>query len=139
MRAGFAGEGVVTNSAVSNPLRSGQLHEAEQLAQLGIEKNTSVFRPTPEQVDTATFRAIVGDAKYTPGGQLKGTIFDGVDGGYLEIKGGSSELNSTYQLRLQTYKATIDSQPFTIQTTRPVNPAFKDWLDFWGVNVVKPN
>ena len=83
-------------------------------------------------------RAIVGDAKYTPGGKLTGTIFDGVDGGYLEIKGGASELNSTYQLRLETYKAIIDKQPFTIQTTRPVNPEFQQWLDFWGVKVTKP-
>ena len=75
-----------------------------------LEQQLAQARPTPEQVDTATFRAIVGDAKYTPGGQLKGTIFDGVDGGFLEIKGGSSELNSTYQLRLQTYKAIIDNR-----------------------------
>jgi hypothetical protein len=129
---------VGANSAVANPLRAGQLHEVEQLSALGIEKNNTVFRPTVEQIDTATFKAIVGEPKYTPGGQLKGTIFDGVDNGYLEIKGGSSELNSTYQLRVQTYKATIDRQPFSIQTTRPVNPQFQDYLDAWGVNIVKP-
>lgn len=76
---------------------------------MGIDKNTAVFRPSAEQLDTAIFRAIVGDPKYTPGGQLKGAIFDGIDGGCLEIKGGYGELNSTCQLRLQTYKATIDS------------------------------
>lgn len=127
----------VTN-AIANPLRAGQLHEAEQLAALGIGKNNEVFRPSIEQTQSATFKAIVGDPKYTKGGQLKGTIFDGVDNGYLEIKGGASELNSTYQLRLQTYKATIDRQPFSIQTTRPLNPQFKDYLDAWGVNVIKP-
>ncbi|OGA00340.1 MAG: hypothetical protein A2Z44_09510 [Betaproteobacteria bacterium RBG_19FT_COMBO_58_11] len=133
---------VVANSAVPSALRSGQLYEAEQLANLGVGKNTSIFRPTAEQVDTATFKAIVGDAQYTKGGQLKGTIFDSSPQsgypGYLEIKGGTSELNSTYQLRLQTYKAVTEGQPYTIQTTRPVNPAFQQWLDFWGVNVVKP-
>ncbi len=126
------------NSAV-NPLRAGQLHEAEQLAKLGVDKNTLVFRPTQEQIDSAAFKVIVGDAKYTKGGQVKGTIFDGVsDTGYLEIKGGRSELNSTYQLRLQTYKSLVDNKPLTIQTTRPVNPEFQKWLDSWGVKVVKP-
>lgn len=130
--------GTLAGNTTANPLRAGQVHEAEQLAKLGVEKNSSVFRPTAEQVETATFKAIVGEPKYTRGGQLKGTIFDGTQGGYLEIKGGTSELNSTYQLRLQTYKATIDNQPFTIQTTRPVNPEFQRWLEFWGVNVTKP-
>jgi hypothetical protein len=134
-----AGRADGTNNTVENPLRAGQIHEAEQLAALGVGKNNAVFRPSIEQIDTATFKAIVGDPKYTKGGQLKGSIFDGVDNGYLEIKGGSSELNSTHQLRLQTYKATIDRQPFTIQTTRPVNPKFQSYLDSWGVKVVKPN
>ena len=48
---------------MANPLRAGQLHEAEQLAELGIEKNNVVFRPTAEQIDTATFKAIVGEPK----------------------------------------------------------------------------
>jgi len=125
-------------ASAPNPLRAGQLHETAQLARLGVDKNNSVFRPSAEQMDSAAFKVIVGEPKYTRGGQVKGTIFDSVDNGYLEIKGGYSELNSTYQLRLQTYKATIDRQPFTIQTTRPVNPQFQTWLDSWGVNVVKP-
>ena len=130
---------VTTSSAgVGNPLRAGQLHEAEQLSRLGIEKNNLVFRPSIEQANSAAFKVIVGEPKYTAGGQLKGTIFDGASDGYLEIKGGSSTLNSTYQLRLQTYKAAIDNKPFTIQTARPVNPQFQTWLDTWGVNVVKP-
>jgi hypothetical protein len=115
------------------------LHEAEQLAKLSIVKNTEVFVPNAAQVESAAFRVIVGEAKYTPGGQLKGTIFDGVlSAGYLEIKGSSSVLDSTYQLRLQTYKSLIDSQPFTIQTTRAVSPTFQKYLDNWGVKVVKP-
>lgn len=37
-------------------------------------------------------------------GQPKGIIFDGVENGYLEIKGGSSALSSTYKLRLEPTK-----------------------------------
>jgi len=82
---------------------------------------------------------IVGEPKYTAGNKLKGTIFDGVDAsGYTEIKGGSSELNTSYQLRLETYKALIDNKSLTIQTSRPVNQKFKEWLESWGVNVVPP-
>ena len=128
----------ITSTEAAGALRSGQLHEAEQLAKLGVEKGTNVFRPSAAEIETATFKAMVGDAQYTKGGQLKGTIFDSTSNGYLEIKGGASTLNSTYQLRLQTYKSVIDNQPFTLQTTRPVNPAFSNYLDFWGVNVVKP-
>jgi len=127
----------VSGSAV-NPLRAGQLYEVEQLSALGVGKNNTVFRPKIAEVETATFKAMVGEPKYTPGGQLKGTIFDSVENGYLEIKGGTSELNSTYQLRLETYKATVDRQPFTVQTNRPVNPQFQKYLDFWGVKVIKP-
>lgn len=125
-------------ASAGGPLRAGQLHESAQLAALGLNKNNVVFRPSVEQIDSAAFKVIVGDAKYTKGGQAKGTIFDNVENGYLEIKGGSSELNSSYQLRLQTYKAHVDRQPFTIQTTRPVNPHFQGWLDSWGVKVVRP-
>ena len=71
-------------------LRAGQLHEAGQLAALNVPKNDALFTPSLEQTQTAAFKAIVGDAKYTPGGKLKSTIFDGVEGGYLEIKTGNS-------------------------------------------------
>jgi YD repeat-containing protein len=130
----------VTEANSPAQLRAGQLYEEEQLQKLGIVKNTTVFRPSAEQAQSASFKAIVGDAKLTPSGQYKGTIFDAVDDatGYLEIKGGTSRLNSTYQLRLQTYKATIDATPFTIQTIRPVTPEFRRWLDFWGVNINTP-
>lgn len=67
-----------------------------------------------------------------------GTILDGTDNGYLEIKGGTSTLNTTYQLRLQTYFSLVNDQPYTIMTTRPVSPDFQQWLDFWGVKVVAP-
>ena len=35
---------------------------------------------------------------------LKGSILDATETGLPEIKGGSSVLDSTYQLRLQTYR-----------------------------------
>ncbi|MEJ2612281.1 MAG: hypothetical protein P8179_20000 [Candidatus Thiodiazotropha sp.] len=80
------------------------------MKQNNLNKNNSVWRPDQEDFDSATFKVIVGDRKFTKGGQPKGTIFDSTDNGYLEIKGGTSQLN----------------------------PSFQDWLDRWGVNVVKP-
>ncbi|HEX7888956.1 MAG TPA: LysM peptidoglycan-binding domain-containing protein [Ramlibacter sp.] len=129
----------VTSSPVQ--LRAGQLHEEQRLQQLNMDKNTTVFRPSQAQVQSTTFKAMVGDPELTKGGQYKGIIFDGNDPitGYLEIKGGSSPLNTSYQLRLETYKATIDNKPFTIETTRPVNPDFRQWLQFWGVKVTTPH
>ena len=116
-------------------LTGGQDFEAAQLNSLSLEKNTIVFRPTLAETESAAFKVIVGDAKYTRGGLLKGTIFDSVDGGLLEIKGGASELTSSYQLRLQTYYSLKNGMPFTIRTARPVNPEFRAWLQRWGVNV----
>jgi filamentous hemagglutinin len=51
----------------------------------------------------------------------------------VEIKGGSSVLDSSYQLRLMTYRALVTGESLTIKTTRPVNPTFADWLARWGV------
>lgn len=81
---------------------------------------------------------MVGDASYTPGGQLTGTIFDSTDNGYLEIKGGSSPLDTSYQLRLQTYFSVVNNEPYTLMTSRPITPGFQQYLDFWGVNVAPP-
>ena len=53
----------------------------------------------------------------------------------MEIKSGSSVLNSTYQLRLQTYAALVNNQPLTIYTSRAVNTQFSAWLGRWGVSV----
>ena len=95
-----------------------------------------VFTPTAEQIESAAFKLIVGDAKYTASGAPISTIFDGATGaGLAEIKSGSSMLNSSYQLRLQTYGSLISEQPFTIYTSRPVNAKFGDWLTRWGVSV----
>jgi hypothetical protein len=97
-----------------------------------------VFRPTPVEIESATFKVIVGNAKYTPSGLLQGTIFDVTQGGLREIKGGTSILDSSYQLRFQTYHALKNNLPYTIETTRPVNPVFQEWLNRWGVKVEAP-
>lgn len=111
---------------------------------LGMVSRLSTWRPTIEQSQSAAFKVIVGEAKYTEGG-LRGTILDATETGLLEIKGGSSVLNSTYQLRLQTYRFHVENAEraaknlpplsYTIRTTRPVNPTFRDWLQRWGVKV----
>jgi len=126
------------DSAVHSALEAGAAHETERLAQLGIPKNNVVWRPGQADFDSAAFKVIVGDPKFTPGGLAKGTIFDGTLGGNLELKGGSSMLDSSYQLRLQTYRSLTTDTPLTIETTRPINPAFQSWLDRWGVSVVRP-
>jgi hypothetical protein len=63
-------------------------------------------------MDSAAFKVIVGESRFTPGGAARGTIFDATSPHYLEFKGGSSILDSTYQLRLQTYMALRDSQKY---------------------------
>jgi filamentous hemagglutinin len=131
-------EPLALESEVPPQLTAGQEFEAYQLDLAGLNKNSTVLRPTPDQVNSATFRAVVGNPAYTPGGQLRGTIFDSVDNGYFEIKGGSSPLDTSYQLRLQTYFSLTDGEPFTIITSRPIAPSFQQYLDFWGVNVVSP-
>ncbi|WP_156420451.1 MULTISPECIES: hypothetical protein [unclassified Sphingopyxis] len=133
-----SGRVVENASAAAAPLRDGVDHEAARLAQLGIPKNNVVWRPTQADFDSAAFKVIVGKPKFTSSGLPKGTIFDGATGGNLEIKGGASMLDSSYQLRLQTYRSLKTNTPFTIETTRPINPAFKSWLDRWGVSVARP-
>ncbi|WP_161805639.1 hypothetical protein, partial [Frateuria defendens] len=89
-----------------------------------------------QQVNSAAFKVIVGEPKYTASGDLVGTIYDGANfGGLAELKNGSSVLDSSYQLRLQTYGSLINDMPFTIYTSRPVNPAFQGYLTRWGVSV----
>ncbi|MBX9644171.1 MAG: hypothetical protein K2W91_08750 [Novosphingobium sp.] len=127
---------VAAETAVPGQLARGTADEAAWLAETGLAKNTRVWRPTTTEIDSATFRAIVGDAKYTAGGKPVGTIFDVTKGGFMEYKSGSSMLDSSYQLRLQTYRSVTTETPFSIVTTRPVNPRFQQSLDFWGVNVV---
>lgn len=96
------GDDLASQSGIPDHIRAGQVHEAERLSSLGTTKNTVVWRPSQADIDSAAFKVIVGDAKYTTSGLPKGTIIDATEGGLLEIKGGSSSLSSTYQLRLQT-------------------------------------
>lgn len=114
---------------------SGQAAEAQQLTALNSTGKVP-FTPTPDQVNSAAFKVIVGDAKYTSSGDLVGPIYDGLNlDGLAELKNGSSVLSSSYQLRLQTYGALVNDSPLTIYTSRPVNPVFQDYLTRWGVSV----
>ncbi len=136
----FSMRGSVGEAALApfNPLKAGIEFETQQLAELGLPKNTTVFRPTLAETESAAFNVIVGPPRFTPGGQPRGTIFDATQGGLTEIKGGSSTMDSSYQLRLQVYRSLKLGEPYTIQTTRPLNPTFADWLQRWGVTVSKP-
>jgi len=126
-------------SAVPPQLTGGQAWEELELESLGEVKNTDVWRPSDVDINSAAFKVIVGQAKYTGSGQPVGTIVDIAEtGGAIEIKGGSSPLDSSYQIRLQTYRATMTNTSLTIRTPRPVNPTFLSWLDRWGVKVEKP-
>jgi RHS repeat-associated protein len=133
-------EGMIGDAGpVLSQLTQGVDYEAQRLAILNLPKNTTVFQPTPEQVQSAAFQVIVGPPQYTAAGDLVGTISDSTQGGLLEIKGGSSTLNSSYQLRLQTYNSVVNNVPLTIETTRPVNPTFMNYLQNWGVTVRPPS
>ncbi len=126
---------VLAGGGVPRALRSGQTAEAQALGSLQIAKNTEVWRPSPEQMQSAAFRAIVGSPHFTRRGLARGTILDSVEDGFAEIKTGTSVLNSTYQLRLQTYRAVVEERPFKIYTNRPVDPQFGQWLNPWGVQI----
>jgi len=137
--AGEAGAAVEKSGSPSQ-LAAGRSWEEAELASLGKAKNTEVWRPTPEDIDSAAFKTVVGPAKYTPKGLPVGTSVDIAEaGGNVEIKGGTKVLESSYQLRLQTYQALKTETPLTIRTARPVNPTFADWLSRWGVNVENPS
>jgi hypothetical protein len=127
------------NLSVPSQLTAGQNYEAQVLAEQGLQGNQIILTPTEDEIQSPTFQAIVGPAQYTSEGNLVGTKFDSMTGGsYLEIKSGTSPLNSSYQLRLQTYFSVVNNVPYTIQTTRPLNPTFSQYLQFWGVNVQLP-
>ena len=114
----------------------GQAAEARALGALQVPKNTEVWRPSPEQMASAAFRSIVGDPRYTSRGLARGTVVDSIIAeGLAEIKSGSSALDSTYQLRLQTYRSLVENQRLTIYTSRPVPDPFRQWLDPKGVKI----
>ena len=108
------------DARIPDALRSGQAAEAQALDALHIAKNTDVWRPSPAQLMSAQFRQIVGCPHFTPRGLARGTVLDSVQGGLAEIKSGSSILASTYQLRLQTYRAVVEERTLRIYTNRPV-------------------
>jgi hypothetical protein len=114
---------------------SGQAAEALALEALKISKNTAVWRPTPEQIHSLAFKSIVGPPRYTSTGLARGTVLDSVESGFSEIKSGCSTLDTTYQLRLQTYRALVEKQPLTIYTNRPVDVDFGRWLNPRGVQI----
>lgn len=116
-------------------LTLGQTAEARALSALSMAKNTDVWRPSPRQIHTPAFKTIVGPAHYTPRGLPRGTVVDSVQDGLAEIKSGRSVLDSTYQLRLQTYRSVIEDRPFKIYTNRPVDVEFGQWLSPWGVRI----
>ena len=125
-------------SVMPPQLEVGAAHEADRLAELGLPVNTTVWRPTEAQIDTAAFKVIVGEPKYTPTGLPVGTRPDAAQAGTLEIKGGTSILDSSYQMRLQVFRSLTQGTPLTIDTTRPLNPTFQGWLERWGVTVTPP-
>jgi len=127
---------------VPSGLEEGRKIEGQLLK--GAPKNTIKVTPSSSDVNSAAFKLIVGEEKFTPTGKHIGTIFDSLslkNLTALEIKSGSSILDSTYQLRLQTYfslKPPPNISPLgkqlqlTLRTTRPINPSFEDWFKGWG-------
>lgn len=118
-------------------LASGLALEAQALQALHLAKNKEVWRPSPEQISSVNFRAIVGAPHFTATGLARGTVLDSVAAGLAEIKSGGSTLESTYQLRLQTYRSVVERKPLTIYTSRPIDVDFGHWLNPHGV-AIKP-
>jgi hypothetical protein len=84
---------------------AGSAYEKTVLRELGLDKNTRVWRPDP-----------VFEGKLTPGGLAKGTIPDVTQpGSILEIKGGAN-VKDSFQLRLQVRWARITGRPLWIIT-----------------------
>jgi hypothetical protein len=98
---------------------------------LDLSKETT-WRPGEKDINSVLFEVMVGEPEYTDGKQLRGVIMDGPG---LEIKSGSSQLQSTYQLRLMAYRAVISDRPLTIVTSRHIEPEFRAWLTRWSVDV----
>ncbi|MPS29661.1 MAG: hypothetical protein E2576_07190 [Alcaligenaceae bacterium] len=108
------------------------------MAQLGIPKNNTVLRPTQADFDSAAFKVIVREPKFTKGGLPKGTIFDGTAGGNLEIKGGASMLDSSYQFRLQTYRFFENEHALYDRNNPPDQSGFPELVGSIGASVARP-
>ena len=117
------------------PLRAGRSEEIRALSALQREKNREIWRPSPEQVESPEFKRIVGLPRYTERGFPRGTILDSVEGEFAEIKSGGSALSTTYQLRLQAFRAWTEARPLKIYTNRPVDPEFERWRKPLGVAI----
>jgi hypothetical protein len=134
--AGGAADDAAATAGGSPPqLSAGRAWEAQQLNTLKVAKNTTVWRPTADQMNSAAFRVIVGEPKFTPDGLPMGVITDSIG---LELKGGGKALESSYQLRLMTYRALVEGEPLTILSTRVPNASFAAYLSRWGVTVQAP-
>jgi len=118
-------------------LASGLEAEALALHALRLEKNTEVWRPSAEQVASAEFRRIVGEPRYTARGLVRGTVLDSVAAEFSEIKSGASPLDSSYQLRLQTYRSVVEKRGLTVYTNRPLSAGLGRRIRPHGV-AVKP-
>jgi filamentous hemagglutinin len=121
--------------AIPESLASGQAAETRALGALSMAKNTDVWRPSPQQIGSEAFRAIVGDPRYTSRGLARGTVLDSTEKGLVEIKSGSSELDSTYQLRLQTFRSVVEKRHLTLYTSRIVPSSLRRWFSPKGVEV----
>ena len=121
------------NSETVTPMEQGRIDERTQIEADGRTHNNTVFRPTEEQVNSIEFHEIVGEAEYTAGGKIKGTIVDmhGEPNGKpnVEIKSGKSLLSSSYQLRLQVYQSTVEKIPYVLRTSRPVSSPLTELIE----------
>jgi LysM repeat protein len=136
---GSGAKSVAIESRVPSQLLRGQAVEAEQLAlQGGGDFRKSLYRPSVEDININLFRQIVGEPKYTPSGLLRGTYPDFEDAFVVqEIKSGGSDLRDNYQMRLQLYKATSEGKNYMVNTSRPIEPGFADYLKQNGA-IIKP-
>jgi uncharacterized protein YukE len=90
---------VLTNQA------AGSKFEAQVLQELGLTKNTSVWRP-----------GTAFEGKYTKGGQPRGTIPDADEQGFIvEIKD-TATLEARFQIRLESLYARLTGKPMWVIT-----------------------
>ena len=122
-------------NGIPGPLVSGLAAEALALEALKISKNTAVWRPTPEQIHSLAFKTIVGVPPGIPQQDWPAEPSLTASNQDFGNQIGVSTLDSTYQLRLQTYRALVEKQPLTIYTNRPVDVDFGRWLNPRGVQI----
>jgi hypothetical protein len=52
-----------------------------------------------------------------------------------EIKSGQSPLEPTYQLKLQAFRAVVESRRLQIFTSQPIDPSLRAWLSPLGIKI----